>query len=494
MALSRTNLLGQITSGNFGTGNFTSSSFTPSSSSLLVVGVAYVENNGTTTDPTSALTISGGGLTWTQQATAVAAPTAFPSLVKIWTAPVTTGSSMTVTLSTSGRTAGLYGVSVVCYTGYNTGTPVGGTGGNSQNGGFTGPPDPATVTLSAAPAAGDEAFGFVFADKVTANISPGSAVTEIDDLNNTNWGSLESEIRTGSTSTTVDWVDLRPGGSSLFNYAAAAIVIKVASAAAATYPPMQQARRRTQPPPRRARASTPVRAQVNPPFPFTGIKQPRRLRGLLARRGEMFTPVPAQVVVNAPAYPVRPVRTRLRGLRIFRGRAAVPLPAQTIVTPPAYIPAAIRPRLKWLRLFRPRTATPVAEQVAVLTAPHVRPHPMAPRRGRAAMPPPQIVVTPPAYPPRPVRSRLKGLRLARPRAAMPVPQQVVIVPPAYVPVLARFKRRIAGLFRGQTVTPVAEVCDCTTHRPNLGTTARPGSGMTVRPDSGTTARPCSCND
>lgn len=231
MALARTNLLGQITAGNFGTGNFTSNSFTPADNSLLVVGGAFVENNGTTTDPTSAFTISGGSLTFTERATAVASPTAFNSLVKIWTAPVTTGAPMTLALSTSGRTAGLYGVSAVCYTGYNTGTPVGGTASGQQNGGFGSAPNPVSLTLSGAPVSGDEVFGFVFADKTTANITPGSAFTEIDDLNNSNWGSLESEIRTGSTSTTVDWVDLRPGGGSLFNFAAAAIVIQVGAPA-----------------------------------------------------------------------------------------------------------------------------------------------------------------------------------------------------------------------------------------------------------------------
>lgn len=231
MALVRTALLGQITAGQFGTGNFTSTAFTPANSSLLVVAAAYVENSGSTTDPTSALTISGGSLTWTQQATAVAAPTAFPSLVKIWTAPVTTGASMSVTLSTSGRNAGLYAVSVVCYTGHNAGTPVGGTASGQQNGGFTGPPDPATITLGAAPASTDETFAIVFADKTTTNISPGSTWTEIDDLFNSNWGSAESEILTGSTGTSVSWVDLRPGGGSLFNYAAAAIVVKAAAGA-----------------------------------------------------------------------------------------------------------------------------------------------------------------------------------------------------------------------------------------------------------------------
>lgn len=232
MALARTNLLGQITSGNFGTGNFTSTAFTPASSSLLVVGGAFVENNGTTTDSTSVFQISdSGGHTWTQQVTAIANPTAFCSLIKVWTTPIVTGASITVTLTTSGRTAGLYGISAVCYTGYNTGTPVGGTITGIQTSGFA-TPAPFTMTLSAAPATGDEVFGFVFADKSTTGTTQGSTFTEIDDLNNVNWGSLESEVRTGSTSTTADWVDLRPGGGSLFSVAAGAIVIK---AAASTY-------------------------------------------------------------------------------------------------------------------------------------------------------------------------------------------------------------------------------------------------------------------
>lgn len=231
MALARTNLLGQITSGSgFGTGDFTSSSFTPADNSLLVVGVSFVENSGSTTDPTSVMAVSGGGLTFTRQATAVASPTAFSSLSQIWTAPVTTGASMTLTLSTSGRNAGLYGVSVVCYTGYNTGSPIGATASGQQNGGFGSPPNPVSLTLSGAPASGDEVFGSIFADKTTTDITPGSTYTEIHDLNNTSWGSLESEIRTASTSTTVDWVDLRPGGGSLFNYAATAIVVQVGGA------------------------------------------------------------------------------------------------------------------------------------------------------------------------------------------------------------------------------------------------------------------------
>lgn len=356
------------------------------------------------------------------------------------------------------------------------------------------------------------------------------------------------------------------------------------------FPPNLEQRRRLLVAPRLVRGggriSTPVRAQVNPPFPFAGIKQPRRLRGLGPRRGEAWAPVPPQVVAAAPTraplpvrarlkglrlfrpeaftpaasqvappqeparfrfrglrvrgrvagpvpaqvtvtaqpYPPQNVRARLRGLRLFRGHVAGVVPPQIVVTPPAYVPASVRvrvrglrlfrgrsagvvppqivvqppayvppgvrPLLKRLRLFRARTTTPSATQVAAPPAPHPRPRGMAPRRGHVAMPiPPQIAVTPPAYPPRPVRSRLKGLRLARGRTAAPVPAQVVIVPPKFPPLFARIKQHAARIFRGSARTPAPPVCDCHIARPDTGFTARPGSGFTARPGSGVTARP-----
>jgi hypothetical protein len=105
---------------------------------------------------------------------------------------------------------------------------------------------------------------------------------------------------------------------------------------------------------------------------------------------------------------------------------------------------------------------------------------------------PQIVVTPPAYPPLNVRTRLKGFRLSRGRTAAPVPAQVVIVPPAYPPRGVRAWIKGLRLFRGRANPAVVHVCDCTTHRPNTGTTARPGTGITARPNTGTTGRPCDC--
>lgn len=238
MALARTNLLGQITNtGSFGTGNFTSSAFTPSSASLLVVAGGFIQN-GSSTDPTSSFVISDSGShTWTEKVTAVVSPTSFPTLMKIWTAPITTGASTTVTLGTGGRTAAFYACSVVCYTGYDTGTPVGVSGTNSKSSGFTGPPDPISITLSGAPATTSEVFGALCVDRDAANATPGATFTEIDDLMNSAgpWGGLETEVRAGSASTTADWANARGATGNIFNLVCGAIEIRQAPASGAEH-------------------------------------------------------------------------------------------------------------------------------------------------------------------------------------------------------------------------------------------------------------------
>lgn len=233
MALARTDLLQASTgaSGNFGTGNFTTGSLTPPSSSLLVAAVMFIENNGTTTDPDGAMTISGGSLGYTKRVSVTTAATNFPTWTGIYTAPVTTGASMTLTVGSGGRISGMYAVSIVAYTGYDTSTPTGATGTTQQNGGVSPAPNPVSLTLSAAPATTSEVFAAMGADKNTAGVTPGATFTEVHQPTlNVDWGELETEARTGSTSTTVDWVDIRSGGGALFNWTAVAVEINAAGA------------------------------------------------------------------------------------------------------------------------------------------------------------------------------------------------------------------------------------------------------------------------
>jgi hypothetical protein len=523
-------------------------SFTPSNGEVVIVKLATWDTGTAMGAP------AGGSQTYTSRI--VVAPGGFRPWVGIYTA-VISGSPGSMTISSTPAGSARYSMTVERWSSATlAATPATNSGGTTNGG--TGAAASALTTTAA-----NSVLSWVAGD--TQSLDPatraylGSATDEgVRDghvgSNGVEYYAYQAVAAAGSTSFGLS----APTG---MQWGIAGIeVLDASGGAAPAFPPVRQVRRRLPRPPRgRAQIATPVRAQVNPPFPFTGVKQPRRLRGLLARRAECFmpvpaqavvtaspyppqperarlkvlrlfrgrvsapplaqdltpavararvkgfkararmeavTPVPSQVVLTAPPYPIQSVRTRLRGLRIFRGRTVAPVPGQIVIVPPSFTPLAVRARLKWARPFRPRASAPVADQQ--VAPPPVRPrlHGLAPRRGHIAMPvPPQVAVAPPAYPPRPVRSRLKGLRQSRGReAAMPVPPQIVIPPPPYSPVFTRLKKKLFGLFRPSTVTPVAATCDCTTHRPNLGTTSRPGSGITARPDAGTTGRPCSCGN
>ena len=232
MALTRTSRLGQITgaTGFFGTGAFTTNSFTPSDSSLLVVG-ASVQQHQAGGDYSSSLTISDSvGLTWTPRVN-VGAGTDFGTAARIWTAPVSSGASMTVTLDCGAIDIAWYLASIIDYTGYDTGSPVGVSGSAIRTSGF-GTPDVATITLGGTPASTSEIFGAIAADKGSPQaIVHGSGNTELYDIANTDWGDGESQVRpAGSASTSLIWDDVRNTAASLFDWAAVAIEIKEATA------------------------------------------------------------------------------------------------------------------------------------------------------------------------------------------------------------------------------------------------------------------------
>jgi hypothetical protein len=539
-----------VPSAGASTATISTPSFTPSNGEVIVVKLETLDTTIAMGAPT------GGSQTYTSRITV--APGGFRPWVGIYSATVS-GSPGSMTVSSTPGALARYSMCVERWSSATlAASPVTNSGGTTN--GASGAAA-STLTTSAANSVISWVAGDAQSLDPAARAYLNSATDEgvRDDhvgANGVSYHARQNVAAAGSTSFGLS----APTG---MQWDIAGIEVLDAGGAAATYPTNLEQRRRLLVAPRQvrggARIATPVRAQVNPPFPFTGIKQPRRLRGLLARRGEMFTPVPSQVAVAAPVFPPRPVRarlkalrlyrgemfappsdqlsdaqqsqrprlrlprmfrgrtaapvpaqvvvvppayppqsvrTRLRGLRIFRGRTATVVPAQIVVTPPSFTPLAVRTRLRFARLFRGRSAAPVPDQLVAPPAPHLRPRGMAPRRGHAAMPvPSQIVVAPPAYPVRPVRPRLKGVRGVRGRqAAMPVPPQVVIVPPKMVPLFTRLKQHAARIFRGESRAVLPPVCDCVTHRPNLGTTSRSSSGTTAQPNSGTTSRPCSCND
>lgn len=222
MPLVRTNLIGETAGPGFGAGVFTSSAFTPPSSSLLVVAGVVMESSGTT-DPSADLTVSGGGWTYTSRVV-IGSTSSYSMGVKIWTAPVSTGASMTLAFDTAARVAEFYAVSVVAYTIYDTGAPAGATGTFVD----TATPDGAqSLTLSSAPASDSEVFAALAMDKENIGATPGAAFTEIHDMQVGGFfGGLETEVRTGSTSTTVDWVDAHTGAGGIFKCLGVAVEIK----------------------------------------------------------------------------------------------------------------------------------------------------------------------------------------------------------------------------------------------------------------------------
>ena len=193
----------------------TTGSFTPSNDSLLVA-VCLSQANAGTLD----FSISGGSLTWTQRANAAAS--SFNMGGRIYTAPVSTGASMTVAVSTTAG-FGAITVAVVEFTGYDSASPIGATLG-ATTGSRGGAYSPALSGTSAADS-------YVVAGGVSdsGNTVKGASWTDIYDAvaasGGTSHGST-TEYIAGAVSA-ADWSDF----PSSFATAAVAVEIKVASAA-----------------------------------------------------------------------------------------------------------------------------------------------------------------------------------------------------------------------------------------------------------------------
>lgn len=214
----RTNL--SSTEGNSGS-THVSGSFTPPNNSLLVAVYSKVGNG---TYGSSVSSVSGGGLTWTKRLSVGpmysngGSPPDYYLISEIWTAPVTTGSSMTVSAS-DGYASGdqSYILQVVGYTAYDSSSPTGASV-TRENLADTGA---LSITLSASPANTSEVIaGRARVDHSGYNTSatPGVGWTEIYDVSRGGgYNDLQTQARSGSTSTTVAWVDVddTPGNNNL---------------------------------------------------------------------------------------------------------------------------------------------------------------------------------------------------------------------------------------------------------------------------------------
>ena len=211
----------------------TTGSFTPQDNSLLVVVVSLVY------DPavSFAVTISGGSLTWTERVTAINGPSSnYYERLSIFTAPVSTAASMTISVngnSSGGADSPIASVQAFSFTGYNTGTPTGATatdangladGENAMT--LSGSPASSSVVIAARSWTADSANN----ETATPDTSGGWA--EIYDnvplTGFSGYTCLQSQARTGSTSTDVRWDDTADNGTGFFTGAAVALEIQAA--------------------------------------------------------------------------------------------------------------------------------------------------------------------------------------------------------------------------------------------------------------------------
>ena len=227
MALARTVRVGAASAHPFGTGAYTPAGqpFTPATGSILVaaVEVGFTSTAGTW-DPTIA-DDNGDGGTWTQRAS-VSAAGGWTSGIRVWTRPVVTGASMSVSFDQGAvDVGGGYAVSIIEYNGQDSGTPQ--FGATAKTAAAVDGAD--SVTLTATPALGDHALGFLGREMNTgtATSTEGATFTELQDFTTSAGSGMQSEVRTASTSTTVDWADLNTAGGDVFRVHLATIGITV---------------------------------------------------------------------------------------------------------------------------------------------------------------------------------------------------------------------------------------------------------------------------
>lgn len=231
MALSRTDYGPYLASPPQGTGAFSTGSFTPPDNSLLVALVL-----GGTDSPASenSYVTTGGSLTWTKRVFETITYSGDGLLIQFWTAPVTTGASMTVTSTHTGINSYNMSIWPYAYTGYDTGSPIGGTASDNDATGTN------SLTLSATPASTSEVIAALMLGSATATPTPpttgvtvtaGSSFTAILQQTITNsFARWQTQSRTSSTSTAVSWTTTTDASTPFDQRIYAAMEIKAAAA------------------------------------------------------------------------------------------------------------------------------------------------------------------------------------------------------------------------------------------------------------------------
>jgi hypothetical protein len=211
---------------------FTTTSYSFPANSLVVVSVNATADNSASVRPTAlTLLINTGGLTATARVT-TGNPVQWGYGTRVFTFITSGALTTTLTVQSGVDLINDYEIDVCSYTGYDTTTPIGGTAtGTDANG--TGA---ASITLSAAPASGDETLAYLtgVVNSGSCTVTAGTGFTNLHYGVDDGWEYFQSATRTGSTSTTVAWGNVGVGGSPL-ECMLCALVIKAATGGGTTY-------------------------------------------------------------------------------------------------------------------------------------------------------------------------------------------------------------------------------------------------------------------
>jgi hypothetical protein len=215
-----------------GANTYTTSAFTTRNSSLQVVigaamadGVAGGFTGASITGATSGPSLTAIGNT--------GAPPSWYYGLRAWYAQVATGASTTLDLDCGATSIISYGAVVLDFTGHDTTTPIVGFVASTDSDGNGTLASP--LTLGATPTVDDYivAVTMVQLSAGDNSVTPGSGFTELYDATENSWWGFQVQTRTGTTSTSVDWVDLSATGTPV-DAVVFAFIVKASTGASPT--------------------------------------------------------------------------------------------------------------------------------------------------------------------------------------------------------------------------------------------------------------------
>jgi hypothetical protein len=158
------------------------------------------------------LTLSGGGLTWTEANVTTTVP-AWSEGTRIFWAENTTAQTFTLGVDCGAFNIHSYRVVVLGFTGYRmvAGSPIGATAIGTDGDGAYGAN---SITLSATPSIWSQIVATCMVLEAVLDAgttTPGAGWTEISDASDDGWWNFQVQVRGEYTSTSVDWVDVHTG-------------------------------------------------------------------------------------------------------------------------------------------------------------------------------------------------------------------------------------------------------------------------------------------